>query len=348
MGNRMKTNSKITNGPVQPQYLESAQAGNQEAFARLIEPYSNELLTHCYRILGSFEDAEDMLQETLVRAWKRLDTLQEHSALRAWLYKIATNICLDVLDTRKRRGLPKELYARGDPSQPLPLPLKDVTWVEPLPDEMIDGQPDIYPEARYEIRESITLAFVAALQHLPGRQRAVLLLRDVMGWDANEAAQTLDMTVASVNSALQRARETMKKTGHKPTSIHLDEQLSSLLTRYVAAWEAADSAALVETLREDVALTMPPIPIWFSGRADVKIFLDDYLFKSADQFRVRLEAVRANGSPAFAVYQMDSSGIYRAAALHILTIADGAICEINDYLTFDGMLFSKFGLPLVV
>ena len=156
----------------QTKYLESAREGNQEAFAQLIEPHRHELLVHCYRILGSFDDAEDMLQETLVRAWKRLDTFERRSSLRAWLYKVATNVCLDALDTRKRRGLSGELYIRGDPTRPLPPPSQEIIWVEPFPDEMIDGQPDIYPEARYEVRESITLAFVAALQNLPGRQRA--------------------------------------------------------------------------------------------------------------------------------------------------------------------------------
>ncbi len=344
----MKNSMKPDTLEDQTKYLESARRGNQEAFAQLIEPHRHELLVHCYRILGSIEDAEDMLQETLVRAWRRLDTFEERSALRAWLYKIATNTCLDTLDTRKRRGLSRELYARGDPTRPLPPPSQEIIWVEPFPDEMIDGQPDIYPEAHYEVRESITLAFIAALQKLPGRQRAVLLLCDVMGWDANSAAKILDMTTAAVNSALQRARETMKKTEYKPLIIHLDQQLSSLLTRYVAAWESADSAALVAVLREDVALTMPPFPVWFGGKADIKAFLDGYLFKSFDPFKVRLVPVRFNGSPAFAVYQMDSNGIYRAAALHILTIENGQITEINDFLTFDGKLFSKFGLPLVV
>ena len=197
----------------QTKYLESTREGNQEAFAQLIEPYQHELLVHCYRILGSFEDAEDMLQETLVRAWKRLDTFEGRASLRAWLYKVATNVCLDAIDTRKRRGLSRELYVRGDPTRPLPPPSQEIIWVEPFPDEMIDGQPDIYPEARYEVRESITLAFVAALQKLPGRQRAVLLLCDVMGWDANSATEILDMTTAAVNSALQRARATMKTRG---------------------------------------------------------------------------------------------------------------------------------------
>ena len=328
-------------------YLNAARSGDQEAFAQLVEPYRKQLLVHCYRILGSFEDAEDMLQETLVRVWKRLDSFEGRSSLRAWLYKIATNASLDALDSRRVRGLPKELSRRGDPTQPLPAPVQ-ANWVEPLPDEWIDGQPDIYPEARYEVRESITLAFVAALQKLPGRQRAVILLCDVMGWSSNEAAEILDMTTAAVNSALQRARETLKHSARKSTPVHLNENLSALLARYVAAWETADSAALIAVLREDVALTMPPLPVWFGGHADVKAFLDGFLFQSADPFKVKLEAVRFNGSPAFATYQMDESGVYRAAALQILTIEDGLISEINDYLTFDGQLFSNLGLPLVV
>jgi RNA polymerase sigma-70 factor, ECF subfamily len=330
------------------EYLESAKAGDQQAFEQLIEPHRRELLVHCYRILGSFEDAEDMLQETLVRAWKRLDSFEGRSSLRAWLYKIATNASLDALDSRRVRGLPKELYARGDPSQPLPAPSQEVNWVEPLPDEWIDDQPDIYPEARYEVRESITLAFVTALQKLPGRQRAVLLLCDVMGWSSNEAADILNMTTAAVNSALQRARESLRQTERKATDPRLNEQLSALLARYVAAWESADSAALIAVLHEDVALTMPPLPVWFGGHTDVKTFLDGFLFRSMDPFKVKLEAVRASGAPAFAVYQMDQEGGYRAAAIHVLTIEDGQIIEINDFLTFDGQLFNKFGLPLVV
>ena len=329
-------------------YLTAARAGDQEAFAQLIEPYRKQILVHCYRILGSFEDAEDMLQETLVRVWKRLDSFEGRSSLRAWLYKVATNASLDALDSRRVRGLPKELYARGDPTQPLPPPSQEVNWVEPLPDEWIDGQPDIYPEARYEVRESITLAFIAALQKLPGRQRAVLLLCDVMGWSSSEAAEILDMTTAAVNSALQRARETLKQGERKTRPSRLNEQLSALLARYVAAWETADSAALIAILREDVALTMPPLPVWFGGRADIQTFLDGFLFRSMDPFNVRLEAVRANGSPAFAVYQMDQAGVFRAAAIHILTIENGQITEINDFLTFDGQLFSRFHLDLLV
>ena len=333
----------------QSQQLRSAKAGDQHAFERLVEPYQHEIIVHCYRILGSFEDAEDMLQETLLRVWNHLDSFEGRSSLRTWLYKIATNACLDALDSRRVRGLPRELYGRGDPKDPLPPPLQEATWVEPFPDEMIDGQPSIYPEAMYEVRESITLAFVAALQKLPGRQRAALLLHDVMGWSANETAEILDMTTVAVNSALQRARETMKQPSERrSTSSRLNEELSALLRRYVAAWESADSAALVAVLREDVALTMPPLPVWFSGHADIRAFLNDQLFRGPNPFKVRLQALRANGAPAFALYQMDSAGAYRAAALHILTIENGEISEINDFLTFDGQLFTQFGLPLMV
>jgi RNA polymerase sigma-70 factor (ECF subfamily) len=330
--------------PGEATYLNAARAGDPEAFAQLMDPYRKQLLVHCYRILGSFEDAEDMLQETLIKAWRHLNSFEGRSSLRAWLYKIATNASLDALDTRRVRGLSNQLFARGDPTQALPLPSPEAWWIEPIPDDVIDDLPDIYPEARYELRESITLAFTAALQRLPGRQRAVLLLCDVMGWSSNEAAEILDTTTAAINSALQRARETLSQAEHKTHPVHLSEQLSTLLGRYVAAWESADSAALIALLREDVALTMPPLPVWFAGCKDIQTFLDRYLFRSAHPFKVRLKAVRANGSPAFAVYQADAQGIYRAAALHILTIENGQVTAINDYLAFDGQLFLRFHL----
>ena len=203
-----------------------------------------------------------MLQETLLRAWKRLESFEERSSLRAWLYKIATNASLDALDSRRVRGLPKELYSRGDPTQPLPAPVQ-ANWVGPLPDEWIDDQPEIYPEARYEVRESITLAFIAALQKLPVRQRAVILLCDVMGWSSNEAADILDMTPAAVNSALQRARASLKQTERKSTPANLNEQLSSLLARYVAA------NAHVSPARSTRRSPHPPsMPAGLSARSD--------------------------------------------------------------------------------
>jgi RNA polymerase sigma-70 factor, ECF subfamily len=340
---------KAMNTRNESQTLELARSGDPQAFEQLVEPYRRELLAHCYRILGSFEDAEDMLQEMLVRVWKRLDTFEGRSSLRAWFYKIATNACLDALDSRRVRGLPREIYSRGDPKVPLPQPSQEVIWIEPFPDTLIDHQPSIYPEARYEVLESITLAFVAALQKLPGRQRAVLLLCDVMGWSSAEAAEILDMTSAAVNSALQRARETMRQPLERKTKpAGLEKHIDSLLARYVAAWEAADSAALVAVLREDVALTMPPIPVWFGGVEDVKTFLDDYLFKGHKTGHMKLTPAQINGSPAFIVYRLDESGSHRAEALHVLTIENAQISEINDYLSFDGRLFTKLGLSLVV
>lgn len=329
-------------------HLSAARAGNQEAFAHLIEPHRKQLLVHCYRILGSAEDAEDMLQETFVKAWRHLNTFEGRSSLRAWLYKIATHAALDALDSRQVRQLPKALYPQGDPTQPLPPPAKVANWIEPMPDEWLDDDVSAYPEARYEIRESVTLAFVAALQKLPGRQRAVLLLCDVMGWRSDEAAEALTMTTAAVNSALQRARKTLKQPPSQSTPSRLSEPLSTLLTRYVAAWETADSEALMAVLHADVALTMPPFPVWFGGRADVQTFVERHLFEGPQPFKVRLQAVQANGAPAFAVYQMDPAGQYRAAALHILTLENEQITEINDYLTFDGRLFPRFNLSLVI
>ncbi len=334
---------------IQAKQLDLARAGDRGAFEALIEPYRHELLAHCYRILGSYEDAEDMLQETFLRVWKNLDSYEGRASLRAWLYRIATNACLDGLDERKRRGLPRDLYRRGDPSQPLPVASKEATWVEPFPEDLIDDQPETYPEARYDQRESITLAFVAALQVLPGRQRAALLLRDVMGWSTEEAAAILGISSSAINSLIERARLGLKGTKelHSLAINPINEPYASLLARYVSAWEKADTAALVAILREDVALTMPPLPVWFGGRADVGNFLENWLFKRGEPVRVRLVPVRSNGSPAFAVYQMDRNEQFRAAGLHILTIEKDEITVIDDFLTSNGRLFDRFGLPLI-
>jgi RNA polymerase sigma-70 factor (ECF subfamily) len=196
----------------------------------------------------------------------------------------------------------------------------------------------------------VSLAFLATLQNLPGRQRAVLILRDVLGWNASQVAQALEMTVVAVNSALQRARSRLKQSGadvSRYAAARDDEGTVSLLARYVAAWEAADSNALIALLREDAVLTMPPLPAWYQGRADIQSFLDTHLFTGQARRPLRLTATRANGSPAFAVYQADEMGVYRPAGLQVLTIQDGQISEINDFLCFDDRLFSRFGLPLV-
>ena len=331
--------------------LADALAGDEDAFRHLTDRYRRELVVHCYRILGSVEDAEDMVQETLLRAWRRLESFEGRASLRRWLYKTATNISLDALDRQRRRTLPHTTEASADPRDPLPGPTRDRLWLEPLPDTLIDARPSINPEARYDARESVTLAFLVALQTLPGRQRAVLLLRDVIGWNTSEVAEILSMTVVAVNSALQRARTTMKKHQSGPIAIPRaqtdDPQTAALLTQYVAAWEAADSTRLVALLREDAVMTMPPLPAWYVGRAAIQLFLDTLLFRGHAHGRFRLTATHANSSPAFALYQRDDDGIYRSAALQVLTIAQGQIAQIDDFLVHDDGLFSRFGLPLV-
>jgi RNA polymerase sigma-70 factor (ECF subfamily) len=331
--------------------LTAARAGDQDAFRHLTDPYRRELLVHCYRILGSVEDAEDMVQETLLRAWRRLESFEGRASLRRWLYKIATNVSLDTLDRQHRRTLPPATHAAADPRAPLPGPARDLLWIEPLPDTLIDPRPTVDPEARYEARESVTLAFLAALQTLPGRQRAVLLLRDVIGWNASEVAEILGMTIVAVNSALQRARMTMQKHQGSPIPASIaptdNTQTAALLARYVAAWEAADSTRLIALLREDAVLTMPPLPAWYFGPAAIQVFLDTFLFSSQVQGRFRMTPTHANSRPAFAVYERGKDGIYRSVALQVLTIAQGQLAQIDNFLALDDRLFSRFGLPLV-
>jgi RNA polymerase sigma-70 factor (ECF subfamily) len=332
--------------------LAAARAGDQEAFKQLVEPYLGELQVHCYRFFGSLEDAEDMLQETLLRAWRRLDTYAGRASFRAWLYKIATNVCLDTLDRHRVRSLPNlaqhPAAPPATPGDPLPAAVLDPVWLDPLPDSLL-GNAAAEPDAVYEIHESVTLAFLAVLQQLPGRQRAVLILRDVLGFSASETAQILDVTVVAVNSALQRARDTMQ-AGHKRRAARpADERVAAarLLERYVRAWEAADSEGLVSLLREDAILTMPPLPAWYRGRADIRAFLDGFLFAGRAAGSFRLLPCQANGMPGFALYERDTAGDYRPGAVHLLTLEEGQIAEIHDFLAFDPHLFERLGLPLV-
>jgi len=328
-----------------------AHPGLPDEFQYQTAPYQNELLVHCYRFFGSLDDAEDALQETLIRAWRHWDSLKSPGALRAWLYKIATNACLDMLDTRKARSMPGLVSPSANPRDPLPAPPfgRDPIWLNPLPEELLDRQ-TINPEARYEIRESVSLAFLAVLQKLPGRQRVVLILRDVLGWKTAEAAELLNLSVPAVNSALQRARATLKanrlERGFSARAQADNPQTAALLDRYVRAWEAADSAHLVSLLREDVVLSMPPLPAWYQGRTAVKQFLDIHLFGGQAQGRFRLVATRANGSPAFAAYQRDEQGVYRMGGLQVIRLEHGQIAQIDDFLALDERLFARFNLPL--
>ncbi len=322
-------------------------AADARDFEALTAPYRRELTVHCYRILGSFEDAEDALQEALVRAWRQLSTLQSRAALRAWLYRIATNVALNMLAARKARGLPPALYPAADPRAPLPAARPEALWLDPLPDEYLEGFiPG--PEARLEAKESVTLAFLTVLQRLPARQRAVLILRDVLGWSAQEVAEILDSSVAAVNSALQRARATLKQPPNpRADTVAPAAPNPALLAEFVSAWEMADAGRLTALLRADAVFSMPPLAAWFRGREAIRTFLAEQIFQPGQagrQFRVR--PTRANGAPAFASYQRDAAGLYRPGALILLTLAGPQIAQIDDFLALDDRLFARFHLPL--
>jgi RNA polymerase sigma-70 factor (ECF subfamily) len=319
-------------------------------------PYRRELLVHCYRLLGSLEDAEDALQETWLRAWRRLATFEPRSTIRAWLYKIATNAALDALDSRHRRLLPTATHAPADMDDPLPGLSTDLRWLEPFPDALLPVT-TATPETVYDQRESVALAFLAAIQYLPGRQRAVLILRDVLDLSAQEVADLLDTTVAGVTSALQRARVTMR-THHAElrsgtvdprddaaTARLRDTGTTRLLDAYMRAWEAADAHRLVALLRDDAVLTMPPLTAWYSGAAAIGAFLTTQLFAGDARGRFRMLQTRANECPAFAAYTADTTGLYRSSALHVLEIQDGRIAALHAFVDAGGRLFTRFGLP---
>jgi RNA polymerase sigma-70 factor (ECF subfamily) len=326
----------------------AAHTGDESAFAGLVERYRRELQVHCYRLLGSFEDAEDMVQETYLRAWRRRDTFEGRSSFRAWLYRIATNACLDLLKRRPRRVLPPQVAAAADP-RVAPLPTADLPWLQPYPDRLLEpvAPGDAEPEAAVVEKETIELAFMVAIQQLPPRQRAVLILRDVLGWSAKETASLLDATVGAVNAALQRARSTLKRhlparrlewsPGSDPT-----EEERSLLQRYVDAHERADASALVELLREDARLTMPPTPTWYDGRAAIVTFHEQLFRPGAYRWRFVLTA--ANRQPAVAFYARGpGASEYRASVIDVLRIDGGRIARIDAFVVPE--LFAAFGLP---
>jgi RNA polymerase sigma-70 factor (ECF subfamily) len=309
---------------------------------RLLE-HRRELTGYCYRMLGSPFDAEDAVQETMVRAWRGLADFEGRSALRSWLYRIATNVCLDQLSGRKRRALPMDLS--GSPWQPVESSLAarrpGTAWVEPVLDRQVvpdDGD----PAERAVAKESIRLAFVAALQHLPPRQRAVLILREVLRWKADEVADLLDSTVASVNSALQRARATLAGVGGNPAPRPLDADDRELLARYVDAFERYDIDAFVRLLRDDATQHMPPFEMWLRGAEDIGAWM---LGPGAACRDSVLIPVSANGTPAFAQYK-PSDGVGRVPwALHVLEVEDGRIAHISSFLDLDHRLFVQLGLP---
>ncbi len=312
-------------------------------FAQLAERYRPELQAYCYRMLGSVDECEDLVQDTYLRAWQSYEGFEGRSSVRLWLYKIATNTYLNALRTRKRRPLPSGLSAPADSATvALAPPQSDIPWLQPAPDSLLYGATDD-PAVVVSLRSSVRLAFVAALQHLSSLQRAVLVLRDVLGWQASEVAEMLETSTAAVNSALQRARARLAEAG--PILDELGEpaepELRDVLDRYMAAFEHADVDELAELLRADVELEMPPIPTWFTGRDAVREFLARVVLHTPDQWR--LAHTRANGAPAFALYKRAPDGSFRAAGLDVLSFVGGRISRIVAFN--DPALVAKFGLP---
>ncbi|MEU0833672.1 sigma-70 family RNA polymerase sigma factor [Streptomyces sp. NPDC005969] len=308
-----------------------------------LEGHRVELTGYCYRMLGSAFDAEDAVQDTLVRAWRNFDKFEGRSSLRSWLYRIATNVCLDMLNAGKKRARPVDLTDPTPLTQAALNPLPENTWLEPMPDGRI--LPPVGDPAEAAVgRESVRLAFVAALQHLPPRQRAVLILREVLAWKASEVAELLDTSVASVNSALQRARATL--TDHRSaatdTADPLDEKQRKLLDRYVAAFEGYDMTALTALLHEDAVMTMPPFDLWLQGHDDITGFMNTL---GASCEGSRLVATIANGTPAFAHYKPDPDGPgFVPWAVQVIDISDGAITGLHCFLDASRW-FPLFGLP---
>ena len=324
--------------------ISRARAGDGEAFRALTEPHRRELQVHCYRMLGSFQDAEDALQDTLLAAWQGLGRFEGRATIRTWLYRIATNRCLNARRSASRR--PAREWDMPEVEPPEPTRLGEVVWLEPFPDALIEGAIDVPlgPEARYEQTESISLAFVTALQVLPPRQLAVLTLRDVLGFHAHEVADMLDSTVDSVNSALKRARASLQRrrpptAEHGPPPAPDSPSEQALVARFVRAYESGDLDALVALLTDDVFISMPPIPLEYEGRHVVaRLFAS--IFRSGR--RVDLVPTRANGQPAFGAYLRASTGIRHGTGLFVLTLTGDRICA---FTRFDNSVLPWFGLP---
>ena len=328
--------------------LEQALEGSRQAFELLTEPHRHELQVHCYRMLGSILDAEDMVQETLVRAWEKLHTFEGRAPLRAWLYRIATNVSLDELAKRTKRSLPQERYPAADPMRPLSPAIMDPIWIEPFPDAWLEPA-STDPAARYDQRESVTLAFMVALQSLPPRQRAILLLRDVLSLRSKEVAELLELSTSAIESALYRARNTLSKKYSAPTPVALstDPIVQDLLDRYVNAWEAADIEGLVALMRDDATFPMPPSPTWVQGRDQIRTFVAENILEGDARGRWRLLPTRANGQPAFAWYRRTPDrSTFAAFAIQVVSVDGGMVADATTFVF--PQLFAAFGLPAQV
>jgi RNA polymerase sigma-70 factor (TIGR02960 family) len=335
--------------------LAAARSGDQEAFGRLVGPFRDELRAHCYRMLGSIHDAEDAVQDTMDRAWRSLDRYEDRGSIRSWLFKIATNRALTLIERRGRRELPTDLSPGA--------PLTEVAWLEPYPDRLLGWTAELAPQERVVARESVELAFVAALQHLSPTQRGVLLLRDVLGFSARETADLLDTTVAAVNSGLQRAHKAVagllpEQSQHRVLTSLGESTTRELARRYAAAWEAGDVDAIVAMLTEDAKYSMPPQPVWYAGPDAIR----DFLREGPMRHRWRFRPTRANGHLAFGTYMRHEDGHgdhgshsgqggqgghegragYTAAGLDLLVLRGGRVAEVISFLDAK---FPAYGLP---
>jgi RNA polymerase sigma-70 factor, ECF subfamily len=317
--------------------LSSAAPPVDASFAGLVERHQGELHAHCYRMLGSVYDADDALQETLIRAWRGADGLRDAASARSWLYTIATNVCLTELQRRRKRVLPHDFGPAAEPHTLPGAPITESVWIEPYPDEAVGlASGHAAPEATYEQREGVELAFTAALQHLGGNQRAVLILREVLGFSAEEVATMLETTVASVNSALQRARAAVRErvpTRSQQTTLRSmgDDRLRGLLDRYVDAWERCDVGAFTALLAQDATFAMPPLSTWYTPRETIEIWAHESPLSGA--WRWRALRTRANGQPALGFYAWDeATGVYLPFALNVISLRDGLISDVTAFI----------------
>ena len=324
--------------------ISRARAGDGDAFRALTEPHRRELQVHCYRMLGSFQDAEDALQDTLLSAWQGIGSFDGRASIRTWLYRIATNRCLNMRRSASRR--PAREWDVPNVEPPEPTRFGEVVWLEPFPDALLEGAIDVPlgPEARYEQTEAISLAFVTALQVLPPRQLAVLILRDVLGFHANEVADMLDSTIESVTSALKRARASLQRqrpvsADRVPAPAPDSASEQAIVAKFVRAWEAADVDAVVALLTDDVFMSMPPMPFEYEGRDVVGRFCAS-LFRAGRRFD--LVPTRANGQPAFGAYLRAPTGTRHGVGLYVITLAGDRICAMTR---FDNGVLPWFGLP---
>jgi len=333
-----------------PTEIKSLTADPQH-FSELTEPYRRELQIHCYRILSSLHEAEDMVQEAYIKAWKNIGKYEGRASFRAWLYKIATNTCLDYLDSkRSQRLLPFNNFPASDPQTVLP-PSPEMTWLEPLPDDWLADTNAVDPEGRYSESESISLSFLTALQILPPRQRAVLILRDVLDFSAMETADVLGLTLSAVNSLLHRARKALAENYQSEMDIKplTDEKTQWLLDRYVHAWKTADVEGLVALLKRDAVIAMPPSPSWYQGKHAIGKFIaatvlaNHGMFPGKAKNRWRFISTRANASPALAMYQRDDKHQYQGFGLQVLIFERDKLSQIINFI--DPSLPARFGLP---